>query len=150
MSDKNTAWEVSTQPPTVACEMEVQLEQIHIACTFLNVFWRRFACSVGALATKFLHRSSVRTLLRVRCRLGSHKLTTYTYTSNMFLPPHWLRTNVLPYLSGISTVHSDVVHRKDFQFFFTALQKISSRSVNKRGKKKVWEMAGWRPDQDWK
>ena len=35
-----------TQPPTVGCKMEAQLEYIHIAYTFLQA-WRRFVSSVG-------------------------------------------------------------------------------------------------------
>ncbi len=49
----------TTQPPTVVCKMEAQLEYIHTAHTFLR------------LLTKFLHRSSGGSLLRVRCWLGS-------------------------------------------------------------------------------
>ena len=49
--------------------MEARLEYVHIAYTFLNV-WRRFACSVGDYEQIFLHRSSVGSLLRVRCWLG--------------------------------------------------------------------------------
>ena len=65
-----------TQPPKVVCKMEAQLE----CCTYcictrthcLHVF-AHFAliCMLSqSLLTKFLHRSSVRSLLRMRCWLG--------------------------------------------------------------------------------
>ena len=60
---------LSTQPPTVACKMEAQLEYVHIAFTFLHV-WRRFGMLSQRLLTKFLHWSSVGSLLRVHCWLG--------------------------------------------------------------------------------
>ena len=30
--------DLTAQPPTVACKMEAQSEQVHVACTFLHVF----------------------------------------------------------------------------------------------------------------
>ncbi len=37
-----------TQPPTLVCKVEAQLEYAHaVAYTSLHV-WRRFVCSVGA------------------------------------------------------------------------------------------------------
>ncbi len=70
------------QPPTMACKMEAQLEHVHVAYTFLHR-WHRFACSVAAQQQKFLHRSSVGSLLRVRCWLGR-----ITWRSGPVLPLH--------------------------------------------------------------
>ena len=47
--------------------------------TRLSHVWRRLVCSVGALLTKFLHRSSVRSLLRVCCWLGSSSSSCCDY-----------------------------------------------------------------------
>ncbi len=70
-SPKRRGWgERATQPPTVACKMEAQLEYVHNAYTLLHV-WHRFVCSVGAYWQKFLRRSSLGSLLRVRCWLGT-------------------------------------------------------------------------------
>ncbi len=57
----------------VACKMEAQLECIcaYIAYTALLHVWHQLVGSVGASLAKFLHRSSVRNLLRVGCWLGS-------------------------------------------------------------------------------
>ena len=60
----------AAQPPTVACKMEAQFHYAYIAPTHPLHVWRRFACSVGAYQQKFLHRSSGKSLLRVRCWLG--------------------------------------------------------------------------------
>ncbi len=57
--------ERKTQPPMVARKMEALLECVHKACTF----FARLApiCMLGRrLLTKFLHRSSVGSLLRER------------------------------------------------------------------------------------
>ncbi len=54
-------------------KMEAQSEYVHPAYTFFLHAWRRFACSVGAYQTKFLHRSSVGSSLRVGCRLGRRR-----------------------------------------------------------------------------
>ena len=43
---------------------------------FLHV-WRPFACSVGAYRQKFSHRSSVGSLLSVRCWLGYEAIMKY-------------------------------------------------------------------------
>ena len=61
-----------TQPPTVACKMEAKLKYIHIAYTCFARF-APFCLLSRCLLTKFLHRSSVRTLLSVRCWLGERK-----------------------------------------------------------------------------
>ncbi len=56
------------QPPTVVCKMEAHLEHIHVAYTFfahLAQTYMLYRC----LLTKYLHRSSVGGLLRVRCWL---------------------------------------------------------------------------------
>ena len=58
---------MSTQPPTVVCKMEAQLEDIHNACTFFALIYMLSRC----LLTKFLHRVSVGSLSRARCWLGS-------------------------------------------------------------------------------
>ncbi len=66
-----------TQPPTVACKMEAQLESAHNA---YNIFFARLApiCMLRrCLLTKFLVRSSVGSLLRVRCWLGSSKVSVW-------------------------------------------------------------------------
>ncbi len=61
------------QPPTVVCEKwKLSWIMYTLHAHFLNV-WHRFACSVGGLLTKFLHRSSVGSALRVRCWLGKEK-----------------------------------------------------------------------------
>ncbi len=54
----------------VVCKMEVQLEYwVHIFARLAPI------CTLSqCLLTKFLHRSSVRSLLRVRCWLGGEKL----------------------------------------------------------------------------
>ena len=58
------------QPPTVACRMEAQLEYMPTHC--MNVIARLAPICVlsRCLLTKFLRRSSVGRLLRVRCWLG--------------------------------------------------------------------------------
>ncbi len=64
-----------TQPPTAACKIEAQLEYVHVAHTF----FARLApiCTLSrCLLTKFLHRSSVGSLIRVRCWLGSSSVET--------------------------------------------------------------------------
>ncbi len=59
-----------TQPPTiVACKMEAQSEYAHLACTFSHI-WLRFVCLSWCLLANFLRRSSVGSLLRVRCWWG--------------------------------------------------------------------------------
>ncbi len=60
-------WKViaTTQPPTVACKMESQLEHVHVFAR-LAPTWVLSRC----LVTKFLLRSSVGSLLRVSCWLG--------------------------------------------------------------------------------
>ena len=61
---------LGTQPPTVVCKVETQLEYIHIAYTF----FARLApiCKLSqCYIKKFLHCSSVESLLRVRCWLGT-------------------------------------------------------------------------------
>ncbi len=62
-----------TQPPTAVCKIEAQSEYIHIAYTF---FARLVPiCMLSrCLLTKYLHRSSVGSLLRVRCWLGRRKI----------------------------------------------------------------------------
>ncbi len=52
------------QPPTVACKMEAQSEYVHIAYT-LCARMAPICMLRRCLSTKFLHRSSVGTLLRV-------------------------------------------------------------------------------------
>ncbi len=62
---------VPTQPPMVVCRMEAQLKYMHIA----YMFFARLAstCKLSrCLLTKFLLRSSVGSLLRARCWLGSN------------------------------------------------------------------------------
>ncbi len=66
----------------VDSEVKVTCRDLHIAAVYCSCpttnggvhtslhVWHRFVCSVGA-STKFLHRSSVGSLLRVRCWLGS-------------------------------------------------------------------------------
>ncbi len=63
------------QPPTVLCKMEAQLEYIYIhnACMFLRGFVRICMPSRQLLTKKNLHRSSVGSLLRVRCWLGGER-----------------------------------------------------------------------------
>ena len=59
-----------TQPPMVVLKTEAQSEYVHVAHTF----FARLApiCMLSrCLLTKFLHRSSVGSLLRVRCWLGN-------------------------------------------------------------------------------
>ena len=58
------------QPPMVVCKMEAQSEYIYTCCT--HVFARlALICTLSQwLSTKFLHRSSGGSLLRVRCWLG--------------------------------------------------------------------------------
>ncbi len=59
----------TAQPPTVVCKMEAQLEHTHTHC--IHVFARLapiFMLS-RCLLTKFLHRNSVGSLLRLRCWL---------------------------------------------------------------------------------
>ena len=61
-----------TQPPTVVCKMEAQLE--HVTSCMHVFFFARLApiCMlIRCLLTKFLHRSSADSLLRVRYWLGS-------------------------------------------------------------------------------
>ncbi len=60
---------VRSQPATVACKMEPQLEYVHAACMFLHVSCR-FCMLSRWLFTKFLHRSSGESLSSVRCWLG--------------------------------------------------------------------------------
>ncbi len=67
------------QPPTVACITEAQLEQVSVACTFFARLSPTCMLS-RCLSTKFLHRSSVGSLLRVRCWLG-------LLLSSFLLPP---------------------------------------------------------------
>ena len=58
-----------SQPPTVACKMEALSECAHVAYTYLHVL--ALICMLSrCLLTKFLHRSSVGSLLRVCCWLG--------------------------------------------------------------------------------
>ncbi len=61
-----------TQPPTVVCKMEVQLKYI-TRCT--HVFARLGPiCTLSrCLLTKFSHRSSVRSLSRLRCWSGRRR-----------------------------------------------------------------------------
>ena len=59
----------ATQPPTVACKTEAQSEHVDVACTLLHV-WHQFCMLSRCLVTKFLRRSSVGSLLSVRCWLG--------------------------------------------------------------------------------
>ncbi len=66
-----------TQPPTVVCKMEAQLEYIqyvHTAYPFLHV-WCQYVCSLSqCLLKNFLHSSSVGSLIRAHCWLGrQHK-----------------------------------------------------------------------------
>ncbi len=68
---KKKKWKMEgeTQPAMVVRKMEAQSEYVHVACTF----FARLAsiCMLSrCLLTKFLRRSSVRSLLRVRCWLG--------------------------------------------------------------------------------
>ncbi len=66
-----------TQPPTVACKIEARLEYVHVAYTTLHVF--ALICMLSrCLVTDFLHRSSVGSLLRVRCWLGGDDLCTHS------------------------------------------------------------------------
>ena len=62
----------SSQPPTVVCEMEAQLELCtHNSCTRFCTFGTKFACAQSVLINKkFLHLSSIESLLRMRCWLG--------------------------------------------------------------------------------
>ncbi len=50
-------------------KIEAQSEYVHVACTSLHI-WRQFWMLSRCFAAKFLRRSSVRSLLRVRCWLG--------------------------------------------------------------------------------
>ncbi len=54
----------------VVRKMEARLEKVHNAYAFLHV-WHRFFMLSRCLSTKFMHRSSGGSLLRVRCWLGS-------------------------------------------------------------------------------
>ena len=58
-----------TQPPAAVRKMEAQLEYVHVACTF---FARSAPIRIlgRCLLVNFLRRSSVGSLLRVRCWLG--------------------------------------------------------------------------------
>ena len=60
-----------TQPPTAACKMEAQSECVRGACTFLHV-WAPTCMLSRCLLAKLLHRSSVGSLFRVCCWLGTH------------------------------------------------------------------------------
>ncbi len=58
-----------TQPPMVVYKMKTQLEYAHVACTFFALLAPTCMLS-RCLLTKFLRRSSVGSLLSVRCWLG--------------------------------------------------------------------------------
>ncbi len=58
-------------------KIEAPLERVHFGHTFLHV-WHRFRMLSRCLATKFLLRSSVGSLLRVCCWLGSIACTGST------------------------------------------------------------------------
>ena len=58
--------------------------RMYIAYKSLHVL-RRFACSVGDYYQKILHRSSVRSLLRVRCWLGN--CTNVCFNHHFLLSP---------------------------------------------------------------
>ncbi len=59
----------ATQPPTAACKVDAQSEYAHVAHTFLHA--RLPICVLRrCLLPKFLRRSSVGSLLRVRCWSG--------------------------------------------------------------------------------
>ena len=73
-----------TQPPTVACKMEAQSEYVHIASTFLHV-WRPICVLTRCLSTKFLHRSSGGSLIRVHCWLGTVDSTWNKTSQNALL-----------------------------------------------------------------
>ncbi len=60
----------ATQPLTVECKMEAQLEHVHVSARLVPI------CMLNRhlltkLLTKFLHRSSAGSLLTVSCRLGT-------------------------------------------------------------------------------
>ncbi len=57
--------------------MEAQLEYVHVAHKFLHVSAPIFMISRGFINKKFLHRSSVGSLLRVRCWLGFLSLSLH-------------------------------------------------------------------------
>ena len=60
-----------SQPATVACKMEAQLEHIqYTQCTHVLASLAQICMFSRCLSTKFLHWSSGETLLRVRCWLG--------------------------------------------------------------------------------
>ncbi len=54
-------------------KIEAPLECARVACHVSCTFWRRLACSAGALVAKLLHRSSGGSLLRACCWLGMEK-----------------------------------------------------------------------------
>ncbi len=60
-----------TQPPKMVCKVEAQLEYTYTRC--MRVFARLAPICVlsRCLVTKFLHRSSLGSLLRVRCWLDT-------------------------------------------------------------------------------
>ena len=60
-----------SQPAPVACKMEAQLECIYIHCIFCAFGTDLHPQSALISKKKNLHRSSVGSLLRVRCWLGS-------------------------------------------------------------------------------
>ena len=62
----------------VVCKIELHLEYIHIAYTFLHV-WHQF---VAQIIQKFLQWSSVRSLLRVCCWLETPKRISYFCIKN--------------------------------------------------------------------
>ncbi len=67
---KTCVVEAITQPPTLVCKMEAQLEYTHLSyIRFLHV-WRRIIMLSRRLLAKFPHWSSARSLLRVHCWLG--------------------------------------------------------------------------------
>ncbi len=59
---------VISQPPTVVCKMEEA--QLGTRCTHVSARLALICVLSRCLLTKFLHRSSVGSLLRVRCWLG--------------------------------------------------------------------------------
>ncbi len=65
----------STQPPMVVRKKEASLEYVHVGYTFLHVLPQLVRMLSRWLLTKFPHRSSVGSSLRVRCWLGRSHCT---------------------------------------------------------------------------
>ncbi len=78
----------TTQPPTVVCKMGAQLGYVHCVHIFAHNWCRSVRMLSRWLLTKFLHRSSVGTLIRVRCWLGK-KFNLPIFQASFLLTPVW-------------------------------------------------------------